>query len=133
MPSSPPLIPFAFTTHLPLAVMIALGIKQWENRAMMPSPSKGRCAMSVSKGSNEAEYTNFLLWAQQAFPQEWLRRVPPWEVVQHWRGKIVAVCDYDASCIPEPKVWDEGYQVWWKLSNVTMLKEPVPCRGNTGM
>ena len=28
----------AFTTRIPLAVMIAMGIKQWENRAAMPSP-----------------------------------------------------------------------------------------------
>lgn len=30
------MIEFAFTTRIPLAVMIAIGIKQWENRAAMP-------------------------------------------------------------------------------------------------
>ena len=40
------MIELAFTTRIPLALMIFLGIKQWENRAAMPVPARGRCAMT---------------------------------------------------------------------------------------
>lgn len=46
------MIELAFTTRIPLAVMIAMGIKQWENRAAMPIPPMGRCAISCSKSSD---------------------------------------------------------------------------------
>jgi len=35
---------------------------------------------------------------------------------------------------PEPReAWDEGYEYWWELSNVTVFDQPIPCRGNVGM
>lgn len=34
---------------------------------------------------------------------------------------------------PNPPIWNEGYPVWWHLSNVRLLDIPVPCRGNVGM
>ena len=124
----------AFTTRIPLAVMIAMGIKQWENRAAMPSPPRGQCAMTCSKSSDAREYANFLVWAQRVFKPEVCAELPAWEQVASWRGKMVAVCDYEASfAAPKPPVWDEGYPVWWHLSNVRLLDEPIPCRGNVGM
>ncbi len=30
-------------------------------------------------------------------------------------------------------VWNEDYPVWWHLTNVRLLDEPIPCRGNVGM
>lgn len=124
----------AFTTRIPLAVMIAMGIKQWENRSSMPVPSCGRCAMSCSKSSDEREYESFLAWASATFPKELFEALPAWKTVSGWRGKIVAVCEYEASYqAPEPLVWDEGYCVWWRLSNVVLLETPIPCRGNVGM
>jgi len=128
------MVTLAFTTRIPLAVMIAMGIKQWENRAMMPYPPKGQCAMGCSKSSDEREYAAFLLWAKHAFPEQLFAALPAWEQVADWRGKLVAICDYAASCTaPEPRVWDEGYPVWWRLGNIRLLPAPIPCRGNVGM
>lgn len=128
------MVEFAFTTRIPLAVMIVMGIKQWENRAAMPTPAKGSCAITCSKSSDEREYANFLVWAHQIFTEHVSAAFPPWEQVSCWRGKLVAVCDYDASyTAPNPPIWNEGYPVWWHLSNVRLLDEPIPCRGNVGM
>ncbi len=124
----------AFTTRLPLAVMIAMGIKQWENRAAMPIPARGRCAMTCSKSSDAREYANFRAWAERAFKPTVCASLPAWEQVADWRGKLVAVCDYEASyTAPNPPVWNEGYTVWWHLANVRLLNEPISCRGNVGM
>ena len=123
----------AFTTRIPLAVMIAMGIKQWENRSAMPFPVCGRCAMTCSKSSDSREYANFLAWAKQVFQADVYTALPQWEQVADWRGKLIAVCDYDASNISGPQIWDEGYRVWWHLTNVQMLKKQIPCRGNVGM
>ena len=124
----------AFTTRVPLAVMIAMGIKQWENRAAMPIPVKGRCAMTCSKSSDAREYANFLAWAERVFRPEAFAALPAREAVEGWRGKLVAVCDYEASyTAPNPPVWNEGYPVWWRLTNVRLLDEPIPCRGSVGM
>ena len=123
----------AFTTRIPLAIMITMGIKQWENRSAMPIPARGRCAMTCSKLSAEREYANFLAWAKQVFPAEVFAIFPQWEQVEGWRGKLIAICDYNASYTPGPPIWDEGYKVWWHLTNVQMLKEPIACRGNVGM
>ena len=128
------MIDLAFTTRIPLAVMIAMGIKQWEKRSAMPVPAKGRCAMTCSKSSDAREYTNFLAWAERAFKTETFAALPRWDDVSNWRGMLVAVCDYEASyTAPNPPVWDEGYPVWWHLTNVRLLDEPIPCRGNVGM
>lgn len=128
------MIELAFTTRIPLAVMIVMGIKQWENRAAMPSPQNGQCAMTCSKSSDAREYANFLAWAQQGFPERVFTAFPPWEQVSGWRGKLVAVCDFEASYTsPNPPVWNEGYPVWWHLTNVRLLENPIPCRGNVGM
>ena len=123
----------AFTTRIPFAVMIACGIKQWENRSDMPMPSKGVCAMTVSKSSSAMEYGNFIGWAYKAFPSEVFNLLPLWEQVSNLRGKLMAVCDYDASLKPGPIIWDEGYPIWWHLTNIRLLVEPIPCRGNVGM
>jgi len=42
------MIELAFTTRIPLAVMKAMGIKQWENRSAMPTPANGQCAITRS-------------------------------------------------------------------------------------
>lgn len=123
----------AFTTRIPLAVMIAMGIKQWENRSAMPFPACGRCGMTCSKSSDAREYANFLAWAKQVFPEEVFSALPQWEQVADWRGKLIAVCDYSASYTPGLPIWNEGYSVWWHLTNVKMLQKPIPCRGNVGM
>lgn len=124
----------AFTTRIPLAVMITMGIKQWENRTAMPIPAKGRCAMTCSKSSDAREYANFLAWAERAFKPAVCAALPAWEQIACWRGKLVTVCDYEASyTAPNPPVWNEGYPVWWHLTNARLLDEPIPCRGNVGM
>ena len=123
----------AFTTRIPLAVMIAMGIKQWENRSAMPYPACRKCAMTCSKFFDNREYANFLAWAKQVFPTEVYAALPTWEQVADWRGKLVAVCDYNASYTPGPSIWNEGYSVWWHLTNVQMLKKTIACRGNVGM
>lgn len=127
------MIRLAFTTRLPLAVMIAIGIKQWENRSAMPTPTRGICGMTVSKSSSAAEYGNFIGWANKVFPAEVFSALPLWEQVSGWRGNLIAVCDYEASLTPGPPIWNEGYSVWWHLTNIQMLQESIPCRGNVGM
>ena len=123
----------AFTTRIPLAVMITMGIKQWENRSAMPYPTSGICAMTCSKSSNQQEYENFLLWGKSVFKEEVFATIPTWEKVSNWQGKLIALCDYNASYTPGPMIWNEGYKVWWHLSNIKMLQYPIPCKGNVGM
>ncbi len=128
------MIRLAFTTRIPLAVMIAMGVKQWENRSAMPTPAKGQCAMTCSRSSDEREYANFLLWAERVFKPDIIEAIPRWERVSSWRGMLVAVCDYEATyTAPNPPILNEGYPVWWRLANVRLLDKPVPCRGNVGM
>lgn len=128
------MIELAFTTRIPLAVMIAMGIKQWENRAAMPLPPRGCYAMTCSKSSDAQEYANFLDWAERVFKPEAFAALLSWNQVSDWRGKLVAVCDYEASyTAPNPSIWNEGYLVWWHLTNVRLLDEPIPCRDNVGM
>lgn len=123
----------AFTTRIPLAVMILVGIKQWENRSAIPSPASGQCAMTCSKSSDEREYANFLAWARQCFPAEAFNAIPAWDRVSCWRGNVVALCAYSVGYTPGPRVWNEGYPVWWHLTDVRMLDAPIPCRGNMVM
>ena len=85
------MIELAFTTRIPLAVMIVTGLKQWENRAAMPFPAKGLCAMTCSKSSDAREYANFLAWAKSVFQPEVFALLPAWAQVASWRGKLVAV------------------------------------------
>ena len=74
------------------------------------------------------------MWAESVFPREICASIPPWEEISSLRGMLVAVCDYEASyTAPNPLVWDEGYPVWWCLTNVRLLDEPIPCRGNVGI
>ena len=92
--------------------MIAMGIKHWENRSAMPSPAKGRCAMTCSKSSDAREYANFLTWAEQAFKPDVYASLPQWDEVNGWCGMLVAVCDYEASyTAPNPPAWNEGHPV----------------------
>lgn len=123
----------AFTTRLPLAVLIAMGVKKWENRSSLPNPSKGTCGMSVSKSSDENEYKNFIAFITKFASKELQDAVPSWEQVKNWRGKMIAVMDYEAGEESGDLIWNEGYRYWWKLDNVKMLDEPFPVRGNVGM
>ena len=77
--------------------MITMGIKLWENRAAMPSPPRGCCAMTCSKSSDAREYANFLAWAARAFKPEAFASLPRWDEASGRRGMLVAVCDYEAS------------------------------------
>ena len=129
----------AFTCTGPYAILIMLGIKRVENRSMMPTPVKGRCAVSCSKKFCKEEYGNFIQWASQALSEEEFELIPAWCDVKDWPGKIVGCADYSCRESTDPfteaprEVWDEGYAVWWDLSEVVCFDEPIPCRGNTGM
>ena len=145
----------AFTCTGPYAILIMLGIKRTENRHSIPSPEKGRCAVSVSKSFCKEEYGTFIQWASLALPPEDFARVPAWNDVQEWPGKIVGCVDYALrrrtdqragrplsqwSGAPTGRMpvvpvepWDEGYPYWWDLSEVVCFDEPIPCRGNVGM
>lgn len=142
------MITHAFTCTGPYAILILLGIKKIENRSMMPTPSKGRCAITCSKSFNRAEYGNFVQWASQNLPPQDFERIPAWIDVKDWPGKVVGACDYsargrndlvleDGTARPESAPyrvdWDEGYDYWWDLSEVVCFDEPIPCRGNVGM
>ena len=135
----------AFTCTGPYAVLIMLGIKHVENRNAMPSPPRGRCAVSCSKSFCRGEYGAFIQWASNALPPEDFDRIPSWSDIREWPGAVVGACNYDASfsnvfqLFAEPvqvravKAWDEGYPCWWKLSDVVCFDRPIPCRGNVGM
>ena len=133
------MITSAFTCTGPYAVLIMLGIKRVENRGMMPSPAKGRCAVSCSKKFCKEEYGNFVQWASRALPPEAFERIPAWSDVKDWPGKVVGCCDYAARAAREPyrgtprEVWDEGYPYRWDLEEVVCFDNPIPCRGNVGM
>ena len=87
----------------------------------------------VLQVSDSREYANFLVWAKQVFPAEAYSALPAWEQVEGWSGKLIAVCDYEASYTPRPPIWNEEYPVWWHLTNVQILRKPIDCRGNVGM
>ncbi len=90
--------------------------------------------MTCAKSSDTREYANFLAWAERVFKPKAFAMLPRWDKVSSWRGKLVAVCNFEASdTAPNPPVWDEGHPVWWHLSNVRLLDEPILCRGNVGM
>lgn len=126
-------VQLAFTARLPLVVLIAMGVKRWENRIHLPTPQKGTCAISCSSNSTKKEYENFLRWADEIIVPSVSRLIPQWNDVSVWRGHIVAVCDYNAGCTPGPAIWDEGYPIWWEISNVRLLDSPIACRGGLGM
>ena len=131
----------AFTCSGAYAVLIMSGLKRVENRSMMPVPTKGCCAMSVSKKFCRREYDNLVAWLAEHCNPAALAHLLKWDEVELWPGCIVAMMDYDAMChIPddavlanECRIWNEGYPNWWILSNIRRLPCPVPCRGNTGM
>lgn len=123
----------AFTTRIPLAVLIVLGLKQWENRSVMPKLTSGRCAISCSRNSDEVEYSSFISWANRVFPVEVSSRIPTWDEVSAWQGCIVATCNYEVSRTPGHRLWNEGYPFWWKLSNVRRTEKTYECKGNVGM
>ena len=136
------MISSAFTCTGPYAILIMLGIKRVENRAVLPSPCEGRCAVGCSKSFCQGEYGNFVQWASRALPPEDFALIPAWNDVKEWPGTIVGVCDYEASAerpfaltsgAVSALEWNEGYQYWWKLSNVVCFDQPIPCRGNVGM
>ena len=118
----------AFTTRIPLAVMIAMGIKQWENRAAMPSPPCGQCAMTCSKSSDAREYANVLAWAERVFKPKVCAALPRWEQVAGWRGllavdpvRMFAGCPRHRRCAPAQSMV-EGFR---RKSSTLMLRTPV--------
>lgn len=130
---SKPLPDVAFTTRLPFAVLIVLGVKKWDNRSSCPVPITGRCGMSVSRSSDEYEYMKFVAFVKRNASKWLLKTLPTWDQVKNWRGKMVAIMDYEAGENPGDPIWDEGYRYWWRFSNVSLIENPFPVRGNVGM
>ena len=89
--------------------------------------------MSVSKASNESEYANFISFVRQNASDRLVAAIPSWRQVEGWRGMMIADLCYEVCDGPGPLIWNEGYQWWWKLSDVVLLGEPFPVRGNVGM
>lgn len=131
----------AFTCTGAYAVLIMSGLKRVENRSRLPVPASGRCAMSVSKKFCRGEYDNLVAWLEGHCSPAVLARLLSWEEAESWPGRIVATMDYMATGrIPddpilahECRIWNEGYDNWWLLSDIRRLPTPVPCRGNVGM
>lgn len=124
----------AFTCSGPYAILIAYGLKNVENRTQVPYPRSGRCAMSVSKKFNYTEWLHFMAWAKGTLPPAIFLRLPPWEAVSMWPGKVIATMDYATTVGARPEEpWYEGYPVWWHLSRIKRLQTPIQCRGNIGM
>ena len=138
------MITSAFTCTGPYAILILLEIKRVENRNVLPTPSKGRCAISCSKSFTKEEYGEFVRWAALKLPSDEFETIPAWNEIKSWPGKIVGTCDYssrsrndlvlNASEERNGKItWDEGYGYWWDLSEVICFERPIPCCGNVGM
>ena len=131
------MITSAFTCTGPYAILIMMGVKRVENRSAMPVPAKGRCAVSCSKSFRKEEFGEFVRWAAENLPEEDFERLPSWGDVKDWPGKVVGCCEYEAkeaaTGMSPPRLWDEGYPYWWKLSEVVSFDKPIPCRGNVGM
>ena len=123
----------AFTCTGAYAILILYGIKQTENRNMLPEPREGRAAISCSKSFCKEEYGRLIAWTSVNLPSEDFEKLPSWREVKDWPGKIIAVCDYKARNRSGKEAWDEGYRYWWDLSNIVRLPDPIPCRGNVGM
>ncbi len=136
-----------FTCTGAYALLILLGIKRVENRSVMPPVQRGRCAISCSKSFCREEYGSFIQWASRVLSVEDFERMPAWDDIKDWPGKVVGACDYCAytkeayelslhsdSLDSSPRLsWDEGYPYWWKLSEIVCFETPIPCRGNVGM
>ena len=138
------MITSAFTCTGPYAILIMLGIKRVENRNVLPTPSKGRCAISCSKSFTKEEYGEFVRWAALNLPSDEFETIPAWNEVKSWPGKIVGTCDYSSRLRNDLVLnageerngkitWDEGYDYWWDLSEVVCFERPIPCHGNIGM
>ena len=131
----------AFTCTGAYALLIMTGIKRVENRAAVPFPAVGRCAVSVSKKFCEREYWNLVAWVKSNLGAEGVAALPPWEIACKWPGHIIGTIDYAvksaAECsqeeLLERQFWNEGYGCWWHLANPLLLSKPIPCRGNVGM
>lgn len=131
----------AFTCTGAYAMLIMCGLKCVENRSAMPTPRRGRCAMSVSRRFCRREYDALCAWLDSVSDGKATALIPPWEDVREWPGHVVGVMDYEAVAqIPSDesrarqcRFWNEGYANWWLLSNVRRLPSPIPCRGNVGM
>lgn len=91
----------AFTCTGPYAILIAYGLVVVEKRNHYPPP-QGRCAMSVSKKFNRAEWQSFMLWASKAMPLAMFASLPSWETVSSWPGKIVATMNYETTMDADP-------------------------------
>lgn len=134
------MITHAFTCTGPYAILIMLGIKRVENRAALPSPREGRCAVSCSKSFNAAEYGEFVRWASRALRPDDFARLPSWGDVRDWPGKIVGCCDYSVrgrndlvlGATGQEQQWDEGFDYFWDLSEVVCFDLPISCRGALG-
>lgn len=115
---------------------------------MMPTPSKGRCAITCSKSFNRAEYGNFVQWASRNLSARDFEHIPAWIDVKDWPGKIVGACDYSTrgrndlvldGGMARPKSapcrvdWDEELDFFWDLDEIVCFDTPIPCRGNVGM
>lgn len=115
---------------------------------MMPTPRKGRCAITCLKSFNRAEYGNFVQWASQNLPPQDFERIPAWIDVKDWPGKVIGACDYSArgrndlvldggTARPNPAPcrvdWDEGFDYFWDLDEIVCFDAPISCRGDGGM
>lgn len=111
----------AFTVHPGWAWAIYVGVKKQEWRTFLPNPRSGVCAVHVSKSYSRAQ------WKREAecVKEWWGRKLPPFEeLVENYCGKVIAVCNYEAS----GDDWeDDAYG--WRISKVRKLKTRIPCKG----
>lgn len=134
------MITHAFTCTGAYAILIMTGLKRVENRSSFPNPDHGRCAVSVSKKFNQGEYDNLIFWLKDKVSEEVYAKMPTWDAVRIWPGRIVGTIDYwikrPYECtqedLAERRFWQEGYGIWWDLANPLIFSTPIPCRGYVG-
>jgi hypothetical protein len=135
----------AITIHQPWATLIALGEKEYETRSW---PTKYRGPIAIHAGmklNKEAIQEKVIYMAILEHGHHVMRDMP--------QGAIVATAVLE-DCIKSVETWTDGYvlengvyvyspeydfgdftpgRYAWKLSNVKMLPEPIPAKGQQGL
>lgn len=125
----------ALTVRQPWATMIALGLKNCENRTWETS-YRGPLAIHAGKGMTKAEYEDALDFGCQALGNvQWLDN-PELKSEALPRGAIIAVADLYAISDQMPSPWYLGWssgQLGWFFRNVRRVAKPVACKGALGL
>lgn len=124
----------AFTVKPLWGWLIMEGVKDVENRWNGVVPAKGTCAVSFSKTYSRAEYEDHLACIREEglLKAADIRKLPTYEELKPFCGKVVGVVDYDVRDSSKSKWYYEGNRAWL-MSNPRRIAKPFPISGFIGM